>query len=55
MRKIYNFIYLINLIVGFLLFYNFLFVYETIEKYNTHNQILNNNLKKTGSFFANLI
>lgn len=34
MRKIYNFIYLINLIVGFLLFYNFLFVYETIEKYN---------------------
>jgi hypothetical protein len=34
MRKTYNLVFLINLIVGFLLFYNFLFVYETVDKYN---------------------
>jgi hypothetical protein len=34
MRKTYNFIYLINIICGFLLFFNFLYVYETIDKYN---------------------
>lgn len=29
MKKVYNLIFLINMIVGFILFYSFLFVYET--------------------------
>ena len=33
MRKTYNFIYLINMICGFLLLFNFLFVYESISNY----------------------
>lgn len=33
MRKAYNFIYIVNLLCGFLLFYNFLFVYETIPNF----------------------
>ena len=34
MRKAYNLLFLVNLVLGFLLFYNFLFVYETIKEYN---------------------
>ena len=37
MRKTYNLIYLINIICGFLLLYNFLFVYESI---NTNKELI---------------
>ncbi len=33
MKKMYNFLYLINIISGFFLLYNYLYVYETISNY----------------------
>ena len=33
MKKMYNFLYLINIICGFFLLYNYLYVYETIHSY----------------------
>ena len=33
MKKMYNFLYLINIISGFFLLYNYLYVYETIHSY----------------------
>ena len=33
MRKMYNFLYLVNIICGFFLLYNYLYVYETIHSY----------------------